>query len=405
MMETRGAPWPDANTQVKLAERIQVSKLDENEYEFVSLTGSVRVKCELGNGVFVPDIVRRLKTGVSANELAAHQGNGGSVQRLMRFLQELASCGVLTHVPTPANELPPEERQQYFEQAKFFGNFPLHSQPPPGAAEGAGMTDGAWEVQARLRESRVLLDGLGRIGSKVACMLAQLGIGHIHAADDQPVAPADVIDSAFRRSNIGLPRRETLQSVIGELNPLVEFLPHPSDPSRPGIQFEVPDDIHLLIVCRDQFDPDYYLEINRACLARKTRWVSMRNLGRRIEIGPLIVPFETACFRCLEIRKLMNLSYYGDYLTTQRKLAANRLTLGMPNITVGCDFLALEAIKALTHFNHPVSFGSVLTLDLVTMESHVHPVLRLPRCPDCGRTANDRPSTSIWNSDDLFKSL
>jgi bacteriocin biosynthesis cyclodehydratase domain-containing protein len=71
----------------------------------------------------------------------------------------------------------------------------------------------------------------------------------------------------------------------------------------------------------------------------------------------------------------------------------------------GTDLLALEVIKILTRFSQPVTYGSLFTLDLLTFEAALHPVLKIPRCPHCSPAAAQRPALIIWPPGDGFEEV
>jgi len=118
-------------------------------------------------------------------------------------------------------------------------------------------------------------------------------------------------------------------------------------------------------------------------------------MGARYEVGPSVLPRETACFRCLELRRASNFPNYGSFVGARRALALESLSPGSLNITLGYEVLALEVVKLLTGFGRAATHGSLFTFDLITLEAKAHPVLKVPRCPACGPTT-DRAPVTIW---------
>jgi bacteriocin biosynthesis cyclodehydratase domain-containing protein len=179
----------------------------------------------------------------------------------------------------------------------------------------------------------------------------------------------------------------------------IDRRPHPHSTSGTLPREERPD---LIVLCDDGFDPDCFDSVNRYCLEQRLTWTSYRDLGTRYEIGPLVVPFETACFACLEQRRRGNVPSYDERLTMRRALSAAGGSLGRLNLTLGGDVLALEVIKVLTRFGRPMTYGAVYSFDVASLEGVLHPVLKLPRCRACGHPARDRATVSFWDPAELL---
>jgi bacteriocin biosynthesis cyclodehydratase domain-containing protein len=220
-------------------------------------------------------------------------------------------------------------------------------------------------MQHRLKTARVRVLGPGRVGARLAEALAAVGVGAVSVAEPSS------IDERTRPDGAG-------GAAPGE--------------ERPS----------LLVLCDDGFDPDCFDAVNRYCLEQRLPWTSYRDLGTRYEVGPLVVPFETACFACLEQRRRGNVPSYDERLAMRRALSAAGGSLGRLNLALGCDVLALEVVKALTRFSRPTTYGAVYSFDVASLEGTLHPVLKLPRCPACGHTARDRATVSFWDPAELL---
>ena len=362
----------------------------------------MRVRVDNANDHVLELVLPRLQEGCTLTELL----NGfDDAERpiVLGVIKDLSERGLLLNDITSAAKetVSVQEASMYAEQARFFSNYRARTDEPPDA-EHMEFVDASSLLQHKLKESRILLIGLGRIGSRLASGLSYAGVGHIYGSDLAEVRQRDLIDSSYRSADAGQPREVVLQNVLRQVNPFIEYTPLGVSSLFEQDARGVPEKLDLLILCEDRFDPDQYAAMNQLCLNRHIPWTSCRNFGFKFEIGPLIVPYETACFHCLELRKAGNLSFYDDFITTQRLLKAQAVSLGNLNITLGYELLAVEVIKILTNFSRPMTYGSVFSFDLVTFEGKLHPVLKIPRCPECSNVARNQPTINIWDPNELF---
>ena len=228
-------------------------------------------------------------------------GGDSSGGRVLAILDELRGRDLLEEMSAEGDS----DADPYSEQERFFANFPAL-----GAAPGAGVSEAAAPAQRKLAEARVLVAGLGRIGSRLVRSLMHAGVGAIWGADRGVVADADMRDSAYAGAARGEVRELALARAVETYDHRVVYHPLEMEEAEDPVGWRLPDGLDLLIVCDEGFDPDRYDSINRLCLEHDLNWTSYRSLGARYEIGPTIVPRQTACFRCLELRRLANASTY-----------------------------------------------------------------------------------------------
>ncbi|HEY9420678.1 MAG TPA: TOMM precursor leader peptide-binding protein [Thermoanaerobaculia bacterium] len=103
-------------------------------------------------------------------------------------------------------------------------------------------------------------------------------------------------------------------------------------------------------------------------------------------IGPLVVPGETPCYECARGRENSNTPDPGAWRAQERTDFDTQLVAG--NHPAAPRILADLAAFELCRFYAGLGFGPigrVLTVSLLDMELRAHKLLRLPRCPACGR--------------------
>lgn len=127
-------------------------------------------------------------------------------------------------------------------------------------------------------------------------------------------------------------------------------------------------------------------EWNRRALERGGAWLPFGELdGGAVTIGPLIVPWETACFECLLLRR-ESTSGCADELALFRRTPAPAEP--RPSILAAATALAAEVVVRWLGARDPSLPGALFTLSSAggfTVDTHR--VLRVPRCGACSRAA------------------
>jgi len=378
----------------QLSEQFQLVRISAAEYKLVSLFDALSVKAKPELGGLLDRVLPALHRGTDRESIVAGTTKRESAAvRVM--LRDFVSRGLVEsssngerHASNPAKVT------RYAKQRQFFSNFQSVDDMSRGPS---AKLNGSEHLQRRLTDCTVMVVGLGRVGSRVAHALASAGVGTIVGGDSGIVAESDLADSTFVTGDVGRPRGQALAEHIAAVNPLVNFATF-EGPVFAANGAQLPEQLSMVALCEDSFDPLHHAAINRACLDKNVTWIGYRSYRTRLEIGPTVVPRETACFHCYELRRSSNSSDFAQELELQQRLAATESELGGLNITLGADLLALEMVKTLSHFAAAATYGSVYVMDLVSLETRTRPLLKIPRCPECGTSAS-RPLANVWRYD------
>lgn len=254
------------------------------------------------------------------------------------------------------------------------------------------------DAVSRIRSSTVMIVNLGGVGISTTRALAMSGVGRIVALDPSRVRTSDEI-FGYQKNDAGNLRVDALAAYIAghekcNFVPIAESMDSVSDLGK------LVSDADVVVVCGDNMSLAAYDMINEACIQNKTPWVSARIDRSRGIIGPFVVPEQTACFTCFELRNRANAEHPSDHEAIYRHW---RNTDGIPDdwpaippfANIVGNHLALDVQRVLA--GHLSAFlGRVFYIDLNTCESHFHEVLKLPRCPACSR-GRERPLTKVWD--------
>lgn len=225
--------------------------------------------------------------------------------------------------------------------------------------------------QDKLLVARVLIIGLGGLGSPVAMYLAAAGVGHLTLVDFDAVDLTNLQRQIVHTTaRIGMNKAASAAQSLRDLNPdvgidLIETL---LDADELVAQVKLAT---VVVDCTDNFQTRF--AINAACVAAKVPLVS----GAAIRLEGQVAVFDprlanSPCYRCLYEEG-------GDDLTC----AANGVLA--PLVGIIGSMQALEAIKLICGFGTPLG-GRLLLLDARHSQWRE---LKLPKdhnCPVCSKS-------------------
>ncbi len=221
--------------------------------------------------------------------------------------------------------------------------------------------------QERLRTSKVLVVGIGGLGSPAAFYLVAAGVGTVGLVD------SDVVDlSNLQRQilhaeeDIGHSKVESAARKLHAINPEVEIRCHPlrlgpEDASRLFLEYD------LVLDATDNFQAKFL--IADACHGVHKPYVhaGILRFGGQVMT---VIPGVTTCYRCVFS-------------------AAPPAVSGLPAGPVGAvpgvmgSIQAMEAIKVLLGIGEPLT-NRLLTWDALKMSFREIQLHRNPQCPLCG---------------------
>lgn len=124
------------------------------------------------------------------------------------------------------------------------------------------------EGQQRWLDSRVLILGMGGLGSPVAMYLAAAGVGHLVLVDDDQVEMTNLQRQiAHNTASIGQSKVESAAATLAQINPDIEVTTRAERLDEAALMEQVAN-VDLVVDCTDNFTTRFML--NRACVAHKS---------------------------------------------------------------------------------------------------------------------------------------
>jgi bacteriocin biosynthesis cyclodehydratase domain-containing protein len=154
----------------------------------------------------------------------------------------------------------------------------------------------------------------------------------------------------------------------------------------------------LTIVVTDDYLNPALSGVSRAFLHSGRSWLLAKPTGLTLWLGPLLHPGRTGCWHCLSQRLAGN-QQVEDYLRGKRNTGA----ADAPGAVAGANTGATKAaparaphsdlvfsgllageVRKIAGGQPSVLEGTMITVDLRTLETTTHTLVRQPQCPECG---------------------
>lgn len=227
------------------------------------------------------------------------------------------------------------------------------------------------EGQKKLIDSKVLIVGLGGLGSSCAIYLAAAGIGNIGIVDFDKVELNNLQRQVIHsESYVNKSKVESAKDRIKNLNSGVEVIAFDTK-LTPENALEIISNYDMVADCTDNFQTRYL--INDACLLANKPFAHAAILqfyGQAMTI----IPYKSACYRCL----------LSDPPPLDAVLSCEQA--GVIGTIVGI----MGIIEANEIIKYILNIGKLLTdklllLDALDLSFEEIIVEKNPKCPICGR--------------------
>jgi len=191
--------------------------------------------------------------------------------------------------------------------------------------------------QKRLASSRVLLLGLGALGTVVADQIVRAGVGFLRMVDRDFVELSNLQrQSLFDEGDIekSLPKAIAAEAKLRRINSSIEIDARVDDVNPANIE-DYLSDVDLVLDALDNFETRFV--VNDACAKHGKPWIYTAAVGSYGLVMP-VIPGTTPCLRCL----LGNLPAPGTSPTCETAGVIAPITHIIASIQVA------EALKLLT---------------------------------------------------------
>jgi len=162
--------------------------------------------------------------------------------------------------------------------------------------------------------------------------------------------------------------------------------PPPPAPDTPAPDTPGPA---LLVAVADGPAHGLFDAVNDTCLDAGIRWLRLCAQGTRILLGPTVLPHQSACYTCYELRAEASITEREGYHLYRDEIRRGVRDGDEGMLTalaqVAAHQTAMEVMRLLTGMSAPATIGKVYELTALSPKAAAEDVLRVPRCRSCGR--------------------
>ena len=222
--------------------------------------------------------------------------------------------------------------------------------------------------QEKLLRSKVLVAGVGGLGSPAALYLAAAGIGTLALADADRVSLSNLQRQILHTTaSVGSAKVTSAAERLQAINPDTRLTLYPFALDRENVR-DIVALYDFVIEATDSFHAK--LLVARACQESGKPYVHA-GVNRFHGQAMTVMPGKTTCFGCL-----------FHHAETQEEENPEGPLGTLPGVLGAIQ--ATEAIKYLLSIGRPL-FDTLLTCDLLSMNIRRIAVERDPNCPLCGK--------------------
>jgi molybdopterin-synthase adenylyltransferase len=309
---------------------------------------------------------------IAAELLAAFPGR--PVEHVALAIEGLRLTGHLEDAdePEPA-ELTPSERERYSRSRQLFQWMDTNPRTS------------SWAAQLDLKRARVVVLGLGGVGSVTALGLVVSGVGHVHCVDRGVVALSDLNRQIlYLQQDLGQLKVKAAVHRLRERNSDVQVTGEQRDIDGPETITAVAADFDVVVLTADT-PPEIRSWTNQACHKAGIQWAWGGYDGPLMTTG-LYRPGTGPCYDCAQLAEKERLAARPDRVEWPPAVgivpphAANITT-----VTITGSFVAHAVTSLLTGVpNLPAN--RIYQFNLVNLLEcfEVGPTTAHPHCPTCG---------------------
>lgn len=350
----------------RLSPSVSVVPLGVGVVEFFKTNTRQQVRLRTPDDTIL-HIVNGLDGTKDASEIATE--HGATSQSVARLLSYLERNGILDNV----------------QPSSDFDAYEVFRRPVSFLQDFSTSHEHLVRMWDALRSARVVVVGLGAVGSWVACYLVQTGVRRLVLVDPDVVELSNLHRQlGYRTSDVGRPKVDALSDALMRYRPDLDIERCPVELSEESLE-RIEGGVDLVINCADKPTVDQTSKwVGEYCMPRGIPHIVGGGYNLHLSlIGQTVIPGRTACVRCFE-RQLERDNEIDP--TRVKKLQVPNRKVGSlgPLCALNASMVAMEAVKVLTGCTDPANANRRGEFDITTMAVSYTAYERLDDCDWCG---------------------
>ncbi|KAA0940629.1 ThiF family adenylyltransferase [Sporosarcina sp. ANT_H38] len=333
-------------------------EIDDPENKYASLI-------ELLNGEnSIDDILKKLNN----ENLTAEE--------IIEGINSLNSEGYLEDASTePPAILSKEELERYKVNINFFNTLSKES-------------ESKYDYQVKLKNSHVVIFGMGGIGSNICMALIELGIGKITAVDFDTVELSNLNRQLlYSTSSVGKLKTDEARKRINDFNPEIDFKAINKKISSSDEVKKILDENPCDVVVNVADFPSGYIDfwVNEACVNKNIpifAGVVQKRFGRVYSV----LPGETACYNCQYIQETNTApGILEEFNAMQKNMYRTPNGALGPTCLFHGYFISYEIMRYLLNIDKILTYNKLFEIDFLTFESRYYDIEKNANCDVCNK--------------------
>ena len=317
----------------KLRASVSVVDLGNDCLEFfkTNTRKSIKIKCQ---NDLIRKLVIRFDGRAELSELAQELGFDENAEETKKLIQYLKEKAVL------ANDALVRERPDYPKYRRVIHFLEDYS----------SSNEDLLEMWSNIRNARVMIIGLGAVGTWVAANLVQSGIQNLILVDNDIVEISNLHRQyGYKVSDVGKKKTTVLKERLKEIEKNVNISEYNVFLEENTLDNTINEKLDLIINCADKPTVDLTSKwVGKYCMKRGIPHIVGGGYNMHLSlVGQTIIPGKTACVHCFEEQlKQMNELKGADI----RRLNIKNRKIGSfgPMCTIIASMTGMEAIKVLS---------------------------------------------------------
>jgi bacteriocin biosynthesis cyclodehydratase domain-containing protein len=228
-------------------------------------------------------------------------------------------------------------------------------------------------IQDRIATARIILVGTGMVGIATYDLLARSGCADVRVLDWN--------DDGFFLDTLA----------AGPLRPRASAHLATTAGDQAANQMRLwAEDADLIVTATRDAPRTLFHRINRIALGKRLPWLHGNVNGSTAEVGPLVLPYDSGCYRCMELRRAsvdpaaIEEHLYQEQLAVEQSVAES-VPIGESiwAATLVASLLAGEVIRVVSEISPSTLVNTVVQVRPVSGDLQANAFLRVPRCPEC----------------------
>lgn len=242
------------------------------------------------------------------------------------------------------------------------------------------------EMWENIRNSTVVIIGLGAVGTWTAINLVQSGVKNLILIDNDVVDVTNLHRQfGFCETDVGKKKTSVIANRLKLIEEKVQIREINAFLGEMTLSRYITESVDLIINCADKPSVDQTSEwVGKYCMDHDIPHIIGGGYNLHLSlVGQTIIPKKTACYKCFDIQLREINDIEG---TSIKRLNTKNRKIGSfgPMCSIVASFIGMEAVKVLSKRIPPDNVNRRGEFDIYEMQLKYNQFDRLEDCPWCG---------------------